>query len=104
MASEHIYRSPNPDAVLPHNLSFHQFLAKYNPDDVPLNKLIFEDNSAPKKTITYGGLREAAAIAAGGFVNKYGLKKGDSVAILGANSVDWALLAHSIMWFGGICV
>jgi long-subunit acyl-CoA synthetase (AMP-forming) len=104
MAGPKIYHSHIPDALIPNDLSFHQFLLRYNPDDAPDDKVIFEDFSPPKKQLTYGGLRQAAAVAAGTITRRYGLKEGDSVAVVGANSVNWALLAHAVIWFGGICV
>lgn len=76
----------------------------YNPDDAPANKIIWEDLTPPRKTMTYGQLREAASVAASGLIKQHGLKEGDSVAIVGSNCVDWALLAHAVMWFGGIVV
>lgn len=104
MAPSLIHRSNNPDISLPHDQSFHQFITNYNPDDTPADKVILEDLSLPRKTVTYGGLRRTASIIAAGLTSKYGLRKGDSVAIIAANSVNWAVAAHSIIWFGGVCV
>jgi len=104
MKDEQVYVSNVPDYHLPTDTSFHQFITRYNPDDVLAEKIIYEDQAAPHKTLTYGGLREAAAVAAGGFVNKFGLKEGDAVAAISPNCVDWVLLAHSVMWFGGVVV
>lgn len=73
-----------------------------NPDNVRPEKIILEDLSAPGDTITYGGLRDAAATAAGGLMNRYGLKAGDAVVVLAQNSVNYAILAHAVMWFGGV--
>ena|ERR1700761_1175646 len=102
MAGQRIYFSNAPDYYVPPGLSFHQFITTRNPDDVRFDKIILEDHTTPNKTLTYGGLREAAATAAAGFVRRFGTKEGDAVAIISPNRVDWVLLAHSIMWFGGV--
>ncbi|KAJ9643303.1 hypothetical protein H2204_002199 [Knufia peltigerae] len=104
MKDGNIYRSYIPDIKVPKDLSIHQYLTAFNPDDAPAQKVIWEDLESPKKTMTYGGLREAASLAAGGLASKYGLKEGDSVAIIGSNSVDWALAAHASIWLGAIAV
>lgn len=104
MPSEQIYLSNVPDYHIPRNQSFHQFINLRNPDDVRPDKVILEDYGAPHKTLTYGGLREAAARVAGGFVRKYGLREGDAVGIISPNCVDWVVLSHALMWFGGVSV
>jgi acyl-CoA synthetase (AMP-forming)/AMP-acid ligase II len=101
---EKVYQSIYPDIYVPTDVSLHQFLCARNPDDVPDDKVILEDLSPPKKSLTYGGLRRNAAIVAGNLSSKYGVKAGDAVVILAQNSVDYSLLAHSVMWAGGIIV
>ncbi|GAB7354598.1 hypothetical protein MBLNU459_g5039t1 [Dothideomycetes sp. NU459] len=104
MAQKTIYRSPFPDYFVPTNTSAHQFLLDFNPDDVLPDKIIYEDLAGDRKTMTYGDLRVKAAMAAAGLKKKYNLKAGDTVVVLAQNSVDYALLAHSVMWFGGVIV
>jgi acyl-coenzyme A synthetase/AMP-(fatty) acid ligase len=104
MASQTIYHSIYPDIHVPVDISLHQFLLAYNPDDVLEDKVILEDLDPNGGKITYGGLRRDSAIGAGALMNKFDLKPGDAVAICAPNSVDYALLAHSVMWFGGIIV
>jgi acyl-CoA synthetase (AMP-forming)/AMP-acid ligase II len=101
---EKVYHSIYPDIYVPTDVSLHQFLCARNPDDVPDDKVILEDLSPPNKRLTYGGVRRDAALVAGGLSTKYGLRSGDAVAILAQNSVEYSLLAHSVMWLGGIIV
>lgn len=86
----------------PTDVSVAQFLAKYNPDDVPADKIITSDFDDPSHTLTFGGVREEPGRGATGLVNLLGLKEGDVVNIFGMNSVNWLLLAHSIMWAGAV--
>lgn len=102
MEAPTIYRSPFPSYHTPVNKSLHQFLLECNPDNVRPDKVILEELAAPNDRLTYGGIRDAAAVAAGGFTNKYNLKPGDAVAVLATNSVNYVVLAHSVMWFGGV--
>lgn len=104
MAPQKIYHSIYPDNHVPTDLSLHQFLLAYNPDDVSEDKVILEDLDPKGGKLTYGGLRRDAAIGAGALLKKFDLKPGDAVAIYAPNSVNYALLAHSVMWFGGIVV
>ena len=102
MAGENIYYPISPDLHVPKDLSAHQFLLKYNPDDVVPDKVIYEELSPPNNQLTYGGLRHQAAVAAAGLTSELGLKAGDAVAVIAQKSVNYVLLAHSVMWFGGI--
>jgi acyl-CoA synthetase (AMP-forming)/AMP-acid ligase II len=98
--SGEIYASPYPAFNVPTNSSISQFLLKYNPENTDADKKIFEDFDAPHKSITYGGIRTAAAQGAAGLRSVLGLREGDVVAIFATNSLDWAVLAHSVMWAG----
>jgi 4-coumarate--CoA ligase len=103
MMPQNIYTSENPPILVPRELSLSQFLLKYNPDSVPADKVIFNELENPSKQLTYGSIRKLAAIGAAGLKAKLNLQPGDYVIILGRNSVDWAHLAHSLMWIGAVC-
>lgn len=97
-----IYESIYPDFHVPPHLSLPQLLQKYNPEDVPHSKVILEDLSPGGRQVTYGELRSEAATAATYFTTVLGLKAGDTVAIYASNSVQYPIVAHSVMWFGGV--
>lgn len=104
MANMVIHRSNVPDCHIPTNLSFPEFIVKYNPELVSNDKLILEDHGAPHKRVTYGGLREEAAKIAAGYINLCGLEHGGRVAIISPNCVDWVLASIGAMWAGGVSV
>jgi acyl-coenzyme A synthetase/AMP-(fatty) acid ligase len=96
-----IYESTHPDIHVPTNLSVHQFLTRYNTEDTPRDKVILEDLESGGRTLTYGGLRDEAALGAGYLVGALGLLPKDTVAIYAPNSVNYAIAAHAVIWFGG---
>ncbi|KAJ5753302.1 acyl-CoA synthetases/AMP-acid ligases II [Penicillium odoratum] len=97
-----IYESIHPDFHVPPDLSLSQLLQKYNPEDVPETKVILEGISPGGRQVTYGELRNEAATMAAYFTTVLGLSTGDTVAIYAPNSVQYPILAHSVMWFGGV--
>lgn len=96
-----IYNSPFPPVDIPKNLSLSQFLLQCNPDDVPPEKEVLVDFAEPSNVLTYGALRSKTARAAHALRNDLGLKVAETVVIYGQNSVNWVLLAQSVMWAGG---
>ncbi|EEQ35378.1 acyl-CoA synthetases/AMP-acid ligases II [Microsporum canis CBS 113480] len=96
------YKSPYLDVNIPTDRSVSQILEEFNPDLIRHDKVILEDFGAPHKSITYGGIRAAAAQGAAGLKGVLGMREGDMAAVLSSNSVDWAILGHSIWWLGGI--
>jgi hypothetical protein len=100
MSPHRIYKSPFPSPAVPTDLSVSQFLLQHNPDDVPQDKTILSDFDDPKNFLTFGSLRDKASLGAGGLQAVLGLLEGDVVSVYGQNSVNWALLAHSVMWSG----
>jgi len=98
--SARIFSSPYPSLGVSTNLSISQFLLSTNPDDTPTDSIILCDFANPDSYVTYGGIRQAAAVGAGGLKNVLGLTEEQTVCIFGGNSVNWALLAHSAMWAG----
>ncbi|KIW02237.1 uncharacterized protein PV09_06390 [Verruconis gallopava] len=99
---QRIYESSYGPNWVPTNVSVAQFLAKYNPDEVPGNKIIISDFDDAARTITFEGVRTKPGLGATGLANILGLKEGDVVCMIGLNSVNWILLAHSIMWAGAV--
>jgi long-subunit acyl-CoA synthetase (AMP-forming) len=102
--TQRIYHSIYPDNHVPTNLSVAQFLLRYNPEDVTDDKVILQDFDSQGNTLTYGDFRHGAAAAAAVLVDTFNLSAGDAVLAFAPNSVNWALLAHSVMWFGGTIV
>lgn len=101
MAAKTIYTSGAPAPNIPTNVSIAQFLAAHNPDDIDPEKVILCNFDDENQSVTFGGLRRLASQGAAGLRHVLGMKEGDTVCILAENSVNWALLAHSIVWGGG---
>lgn len=101
MTSQRIYNSPYPKPDVPTNQSISQFLLQSNPDDAHSDQVILADVDNPKRELTYGALRRNAARDAAILRDVHGLNEGDVVCIYAYNSVDWASLAHAVMWAGG---
>ncbi|KAF4985875.1 hypothetical protein FDECE_16256 [Fusarium decemcellulare] len=101
MGNQRIYTSPYPPPNVPINQSVSQFLLHSDPDDTSPEKVILVDFDNPHRQLTYGGLRHNAARDAAILGNSHGLKEGDVVCIYAHNSVDWATMAHAVLWAGG---
>ncbi|KAF2104582.1 acyl-CoA synthetases/AMP-acid ligases II [Rhizodiscina lignyota] len=97
-----IYRSKYPEPNAATNQSVSQFLLKSNPDDVTADTTIWSDFDEPDHKMTFGGIREQAALGAAGLREVLGVKEGDFVYIYASNSVNWAYLSHSVMWAGAV--
>jgi 4-coumarate--CoA ligase len=100
MSSCRIYESPFPSPAVPTDASVSQFLVQHNPDDVLDDKIILSDFEHANNFLTFGSLRTKSALGASGLKSVLGLCEGDVISIYGQNSVNWALLAHSVLWSG----
>src|ERR1700744_998285 len=98
MATPRIYTSQFPPINPPTNMSICQFLLTHNPDDIPEEKVILCEFDDPNRSVTYGGIRRLAAQGAAGLKLVFGMKEGDTVCLYGENCVNWAVLAHSVVW------
>lgn len=96
-----IYSSIYPDLAVPTDKSLGQYLLDCNPDDVSPDTVILEDIDPKGSKVTYGGLRRDAAKLAAELMLAFDLKMGDAVVVYAANSANYILLAHAVMWFGG---
>jgi acyl-CoA synthetase (AMP-forming)/AMP-acid ligase II len=86
MSTDSVIRSKFAPVFIPDDISIPQFFTRYNPDNVPNDKVVHVDLIKGKE-ITYGGLRESAGRASWGLQKKLGLKPGDVVCVLAQNSV-----------------
>lgn len=98
---ETIYASQHLGPSVPIDSSWPDFVCRYNPDDVSNDKVVLEDLEEPYDSLTYGGLRHDAGVAAA-FLQSMGLKPGDVVAIYASNSVAWLRAAYAVLWAGGV--
>jgi long-subunit acyl-CoA synthetase (AMP-forming) len=96
-----VYHSPYPPLNVPTDQSVSQFLLRCNPDDVTDSKVILEDFDSHSEPLTYGSIRTNASKCAYSLRHKLGLKVGETLCIVAKNSVNYALLAHAVMWAGG---
>jgi acyl-CoA synthetase (AMP-forming)/AMP-acid ligase II len=83
------------------DLTIAQLVSKYNPDNIPYDKVIHTD-ALLNKSITFGGLRDQAARCAWGLQQKLALSEGQTVLVMVPNSTDFILLAHSVWWSGAV--
>ena len=90
-----------PFAPLTSNLSLSEFIATYNPDNVPASKPVHTD-TLTGKSLTYGSLRSLAATYAHGLRHVFDLAPGATLMAMGPNSTDFLLLAHSVWWCGAV--
>jgi 4-coumarate--CoA ligase len=71
---------------LDESLTIPLLMTRYNPDNVPADKVVHIDTIA-NKSLTYGGLREQAARCAYGLKHKLGMKYQDRLMVMVPNSV-----------------
>jgi 4-coumarate--CoA ligase len=86
MSQSNIVVSAFSPFALNEQLSIPEFMTRYNPDDVPNDKVVHID-TITGKSITYGALRQESAKCASGF-RKLGLREGDVVSVVLPNSVN----------------
>ncbi|KAF2747609.1 putative amp dependent CoA ligase [Sporormia fimetaria CBS 119925] len=101
MPTEIIVKSKFAPVSIPDDISIPQFFTRYNPDNVPNDKVVHVDLIKGKE-LTYGGVRESAGRCAWGLKTHLGLQPGNVVCILAQNSSDFVILAHAIWWAGGV--
>ncbi|KAF9882631.1 hypothetical protein FE257_005826 [Aspergillus nanangensis] len=76
-----IYRSKDIQPLIPRNESVWQYYLRCNPDLVPDDKVILQEQENPSVQVTYGEMREKASKGAAGLQKLLGLKEGDVIAI-----------------------
>ncbi len=95
-----IYSSPYPAADIPSNESFWQFVQRHNVDDAVPDTVILQEHERPEKTFTYGSVRTMAGLGADALQSVLGLRRGDTLLMVGKNSLDYLNVEFSALWMG----
>lgn len=101
MPPHNVYHSPYPMPNVPLHQSISQFLVQSDPDDADPEKIVWSDYDDPSREISYREIRHNAARDAATLRSQHGLREADVVCIYAYNSLDWASLAHAVLWSGG---
>lgn len=100
MASPRVYASPYAVADIPSNLSFWQFILRQNIDDTLPDKVILQEHERPERQLTYASAPQLAGLGADALRNVLGLTRGDTILIVGKNSLDYLQVEFSALWAG----
>ncbi|KAL1890749.1 hypothetical protein Sste5346_008074 [Sporothrix stenoceras] len=96
-----IYESTFASAAIPHHESFWQCMQRRNVDDTTPDTVILQEHERPEKYFTYGSAPRLAGLGADGLKSVLGLKRGDTILIVGTNTLDYLHIEFSALW-GGI--
>ena len=100
MGTPRIYTSPYPSTAIRTDESFWQFILRLNIDDTLPDKAILQEHERPEKLLTYGSAPKVAGLGAAGLHDVLGLSKGDTILIVGKNSLDWLQVEFAALWAG----
>ncbi|CAM1506232.1 Fc.00g058730.m01.CDS01 [Cosmosporella sp. VM-42] len=100
MLAPRIYASPYPSASVRSDESFWQFILRLNIDDTLPDKVILQEHERPEQFLTYGSATKVAGLGAAGLHDVLGLSKGNTILIIGKNSLDWLQLEFAALWAG----
>lgn len=100
MAKENIYSSKYPSTVVPSNESFWEFLQRLNIDDTLPDKVILQEHERPERFLTYESAPKVAGLGAAALRKLLGLSPGDTIMIIGKNSLDWLQVEFAALWAG----
>ncbi|CAK7230217.1 hypothetical protein SBRCBS47491_007512 [Sporothrix bragantina] len=95
-----IYASTFAPAVVPRNESFWQCILRLNVDDTPDDKVILQEHERPHKQFTYASAPHLAGLGADGLREVLSLKRGDTVLIVGSNTLDYLHIELAALWMG----
>lgn len=100
MATSKIYSSSYPSTPLKSDESFWQFILRLNIDDTLPDKVILQEHERPEKVLTYESAPRLASIGAAALRDILGLVEGDTILVIGKNSLDWLQVEFSALWAG----
>ncbi|RHZ89788.1 hypothetical protein Glove_10g11 [Diversispora epigaea] len=93
-----IFKSKIPDIDIP-TTGIYQFVTN-NPNKVPDDKVMFFDGTTDKK-LTFGELKRNTKTFAAGLIDKFNFKRGDVLAIVSPNDVDYPVVIFGAIAAGG---
>ncbi|CAG8604779.1 10155_t:CDS:2 [Diversispora eburnea] len=93
-----IFKSKFPDVDIP-TTGIYQFVTS-NPNKVPDDKVIFVDGITEKK-LTFGELKRNTKKFAAGLIDKFNFKRGDVLALISPNEVDYPVVVFGTIAAGG---
>lgn len=100
MSTPRIYPSPYAPALFRRNESFWQFMLRLNVDDTAPDKVIFQEHERPEKLFTYGSAPQQAGLGADALRDVLGLRRGDTILVVGKNTLDYLHIEFSALWAG----
>ncbi|ERT01315.1 hypothetical protein HMPREF1624_02558 [Sporothrix schenckii ATCC 58251] len=100
MASPRVCSSPYLVPNIPSNLSFWQFILRHNIDDTVPDKVILQEHERPERQLTYGSAPKLAGLGADALRDVLGLTQGDTILIVGKNSLDYLQVEFAALWAG----
>lgn len=95
------YMSTFAPSAVPRNESFWQCMLRLNVDDTPPDTVILQEHERPAKLFTYASAPRMAGLGAEGLQSVLGLKRGDTILVVGTNTLDYLHIEFSALW-GGI--
>lgn len=100
MSEPRIYASPYPSTAIRTDESLWHFLQRHNIDDTLPDKIILQEHERPDRFMTYGSAPKLAGLGAAALSRVLGLKRGDTILVVGKNSMDYLQVEFSALWMG----
>lgn len=100
MAEPQIYKSKSQNVLIPTNESIWQHILSKNLEDTPADKVLVEEYGRKDMSLTYGSAPRIAALGAAGLRDVLGLKTGDKILVIGANTMEFVLIEFAAYWAG----
>lgn len=94
-------QSRYPSLDLP-ELDLYTFLFKQRNRAFPDSKVIYRDTTDPSRQLTYGDVARHSAAVGQMLSSKFGIQKGDVVALFTPNDIDFPILAFGALSIGAI--
>jgi acyl-coenzyme A synthetase/AMP-(fatty) acid ligase len=94
-----VYTSEAPERLFPDDISIYNLLF-HNQQNVDQDKVIYVDTENTNKTYTYGQVHTQILKATAAWKREYDLQRGDVVAFITPNHIDYPILTHSVVCAG----
>jgi long-subunit acyl-CoA synthetase (AMP-forming) len=100
MCATRIYTVKYPSTVIRCDESFWEFLLRLNIEDTLPDKVILQEHERPERFLTYDSATKEAGLGAAALRDVLGLSPGDTIMIIGKNSLDWLQVEFAALWSG----